>query len=461
MMATKANRTRKDEKRKLLIVDDDTGIQRQLRWSFDGYDVSVAGDREEAIAQFRAEAPPVVTVDLGLPPDPDSPDEGLSTVEEILRLAPETKVVVVTGQDDNHIAMRAIGMGAYDFYSKPIDSDVLALIVDRAYHLYEIEEENRLLVRSRKNVPLGDLVTAAPEMLKVCHLVEKVAPTDVTVLLLGESGTGKELLARALHDLSPRAGKPFSAINCAAIPENLLESELFGHEKGAFTGAVKQTKGKIELADGGTLFLDEIGDVPLPLQVKLLRFLQERVVERVGGRQQIAVDVRIVCATNQDLKDLMATGRFREDLYYRLSELVINIPPLRDRTGDAELLAHNFLARFNQEHKRNLRGFSVEALATLETHPWPGNVRELENRVKRAVIMAEENRITPADLDLVEPDELPEVLNLARAREEAERREIPRALSRVDGNITRAAKLLGISRPTLYDLLRHHNIKVD
>jgi len=460
-MATKANKTRKDEKRKLLIVDDDTGIQRQLRWSFDGYDVSVAGDREEAIAQFRAEAPPVVTVDLGLPPDPDSPDEGLSTVEEILRLAPETKVVVVTGQDDNHIAMRAVGMGAYDFYSKPIDSDVLALIVDRAYHLYEIEEENRLLVRSRKNAPLGDLVTAAPEMLKVCQLVEKVAPTDVTVLLLGESGTGKELLARALHDLSPRAGKPFSAINCAAIPENLLESELFGHEKGAFTGAVKQTKGKIELADGGTLFLDEIGDVPLPLQVKLLRFLQERVVERVGGRQQIAVDVRIVCATNQDLKDLMATTRFREDLYYRLSELVINIPPLRDRTGDAELLAHNFLARFNQEHKRNLRGFSVEALATLETHPWPGNVRELENRVKRAVIMAEENRITPADLDLVEPDELPEVLNLARAREEAERREIPRALSRVDGNITRAAKLLGISRPTLYDLLRHHNIKVD
>ncbi|MPY69536.1 MAG: PEP-CTERM-box response regulator transcription factor [Alphaproteobacteria bacterium] len=460
-MATKANKTRKDEKRKLLIVDDDTGIQRQLRWSFDGYDVSVAGDREEAIARFRAEAPPVVTVDLGLPPDPDSPDEGLSTVEEILRLAPETKVVVVTGQDDNHIAMRAIGMGAYDFYSKPIDSDVLALIVDRAYHLYEIEEENRLLVRSRKNVPLGDLVTAAPEMLKVCHLVEKVAPTDVTVLLLGESGTGKELLARALHDLSPRAGKSFSAINCAAIPENLLESELFGHEKGAFTGAVKQTKGKIELADGGTVFLDEIGETSPMFQVKLLRFLQERVVERVGGRQQIAVDVRIVCATNQDLKELMATVRFREDLYYRLSELVINIPPLRDRTGDAELLAHNFLARFNQEHKRNLRGFSVEALATLETHPWPGNVRELENRVKRAVIMAEENRITPADLDLVEPDELPEVLNLARAREEAERREIPRALSRVDGNITRAAKLLGISRPTLYDLLRHHNIKVD
>ena len=449
------------ERRKLLIVDDDTGIQRQLRWSFDGYQVAVAGDREEAVAQFRAEVPPVVTVDLGLPPDPDSPAEGLSTVAEILRLAPETKVIVVTGQDDSQNAIRAIGMGAYDFYTKPIDSGVLALIVDRAYHLYEIEEENRRLLRSHRHTALGDLVTSAPEMLKVCHLVEKVAPTDVTVLLLGESGTGKELLARALHDLGPHATAPFAAINCAAIPENLLESELFGHERGAFTGAVKQTKGKIELAHGGTLFLDEIGDVPLALQVKLLRFLQERVVERIGGRQQIAVDVRIVCATNQNLKELMAAGAFREDLYYRLSELVINIPPLRDRTGDAEILAHSFLAKFNEEQKRNVRGFSAEALAALELHDWPGNVRELENRVKRAVIMADEARITPEDLDLVEPDELPSVLNLAQAREEAERREIPRALSRVDGNITRAAKLLGISRPTLYDLLRHHNIKVD
>lgn len=452
---------RKGEKRKLLIVDDDTGIQRQLRWSFDGYDVAVAGDREEAIARFRAEVPPVVTVDLGLPPDPDSPAEGLATVEEILRLAPETKVIVVTGQDDGANAMRAIGLGAYDFYTKPIDSDVLALIVDRAHHLYEIEEENRRLLRSRRHAPFGNLITSAPEMLKVCQFVEKVAPTDVTVLLLGESGTGKELLARALHDLSPRAQAPFSAINCAAIPESLLEAELFGHERGAFTGAVKQTKGKIELADGGTLFLDEIGDVPLPLQVKLLRFLQERVVERIGGRQQIKVDVRIVCATNQDLKEMMAAGSFREDLFYRLSELVIDIPPLRDRTGDAGLLAHSFLARFNEEHKRNVRGFSVEALTAIEAHRWPGNVRELENRVKRAVIMADDNRIAPADLDLVEPDDIPEVLNLAQAREEAERREIPRALSRVEGNITRAAKLLGISRPTLYDLLRHHNIKVD
>jgi two-component system NtrC family response regulator len=453
--------TDREETRKLLIVDDDTGIQRQLRWSFEGYDVEVAGDREEAIARFRAEVPPVVTVDLGLPPDPDNTDEGFAIVDEILRLAPETKVIVVTGQDEREHALKAIRMGAYDFYRKPINSDELALIVDRAYHLYELEEENRRLLRTRRHVPLSGVITAAPEMLKVCRLVEKVAPTDVTVLLLGESGTGKELLARALHELSPRIDRPFVAINCAAIPETLLESELFGHEKGAFTGAVKQTKGKIELADGGTLFLDEIGDLPLPLQVKLLRFLQERVIERIGGRQAIPVDVRIVCATNQNLEELMKIGRFREDLYYRLSELVIRIPALRERPADAELLSHSFLARFNQEHKRGVRGFTAEALAAIATHDWPGNVRELENRVKRAVIMCDDKRIAPADLDLADPDQLPDVLNLAQVREEAERREIPRALSRVEGNITRAAKLLGISRPTLYDLLRHHNIKLD
>jgi len=453
--------TDREENRKLLIVDDDTGIQRQLRWSFEGYEVEVAGDREEAIARFRAEVPPVVTVDLGLPPDPDNTDEGFAIVDEILRLAPETKVIVVTGQDQRDHALKAIRMGAYDFYRKPINSDELALIVDRAYHLYELEEENRRLLQTRRHVPLSGIITAAPEMLKVCRLVEKVAPTDVTVLLLGESGTGKELLARALHELSPRVDKPFVAINCAAIPENLLESELFGHEKGAFTGAVKQTKGKIEVADSGTLFLDEIGDLPLPLQVKMLRFLQERVIERIGGRQTIPVDVRIVCATNQHLEALMKAGTFREDLYYRLSELVIRIPALRERPADSELLAHSFLAKFNQEHKRSVRGFTVEALATIAAHGWPGNVRELENRVKRAVIMCDDKRITPADLDLAEPDELPDVLNLAQVREEAERREIPRALSRVEGNITRAAKLLGISRPTLYDLLRHHNIKID
>ena len=447
--------------RKLLIVDDDTGIQRQLRWSFEGYDVEVAGDREEALMRFRAEVPPVVTVDLGLPPDPDNTTEGFAIVEEILRIAPETKIIVVTGQDDREHALNAVRIGAYDFYKKPINSEELALLVDRAYYLYELEEENRRLQSGGSNTPLSGVITAAPDMLKVCHFIEKVAPTEVTVLLLGESGTGKELLARAVHDLSDRKDAPFAAINCAAIPENLLESELFGHEKGAFTGAVKQTKGKIEHADGGTLFLDEIGDVPLPLQVKLLRFLQERVIERIGGRQTIPVDVRIVCATNQHLEQLMKVGTFREDLYYRISEIVVNIPPLRSREGDPELLAHKFLARFNDENGRTVRGFSVDALVALSEHQWPGNVRELENKMKRAVIMCDGKRITPEDLDLREPDEIPEILNLAQAREEAERREIPRALSRVDGNITRAAKLLGVSRPTLYDLLRQHDIKVD
>lgn len=450
-----------EEKRKLLIVDDDEGIQRQLRWSFEDYDVAVAGNRDEAVALFRADLPPVVMVDLGLPPDPDTPNEGFAVVEEILLLAPETKLVVVTGQDDYQYALQAVRMGAYDFYKKPINSEELSLIVSRAYQLYDLEEENRRLLRTHRVMPLDGLITANSEMLKVCRLVERVAGSDIGVLLLGESGTGKEIIATALHQKSERAAKPFTAINCAAIPENLLESELFGHEKGAFTGAIKLTKGKIELAHGGTLFLDEIGDLPLTLQVKLLRFLQERVVERVGGRKQIDVDVRVICATNQNLEKLMATGAFREDLFYRLNEMVIRLPPLREREGDAELLAHAFLSKFNNEHRRKVSGFNAEALAAIAIHDWPGNVRQLENCMKRAVIMAEGSRISPSDLDLAPPDSIPEVLNLMQAREEAERREIPRALSRVEGNISRAAKLLGISRPTLYDLLRHHNIPID
>jgi two-component system NtrC family response regulator len=449
------------ESRKLLIVDDDTGIQRQLRWSFEGFDVEVAGDREEALMRFRAEEPPVVTVDLGLPPDPDNTTEGFAVVEEILRLAPQTKIIVVTGQNDRGHALKAVRMGAYDFYEKPIISEELALLVDRAFYLHALEEENRRLQSSTKITPLSGVITASSMMLKVCRLIEKVAPSNVSVLLLGESGTGKELLARAVHDLSDRKDASFTAINCAAIPENLLESELFGHEKGAFTGAVKQTKGKIEIADGGTLFLDEIGDVPLALQVKLLRFLQERVIERIGGRQLIPVDVRIVCATNQNLEELMKVGTFREDLYYRVSEIVVNIPPLRTRDGDPELLALCFLARFNEEYNRSVRGFNVDALVALSEYGWPGNVREMENKVKRAVIMCDGKRITPEDLDLAKPQEIPELLSLAEARDEAERQAIPRALSRADGNITRAAKMLGVSRPTLYDLLRQHNIEVD
>jgi two-component system NtrC family response regulator len=449
------------DKPKLLIVDDDTGIQRQLRWGLEDYEVFVAGDRDQALAVFRAEVPPVVTVDLGLPPDPDGATEGLALLEELLKLAPETKVIVVTGNEGRDHALRAVASGAYDYYRKPIVLEELALLIKRAHRLFALEDENRRLAAAQSKAPLNGFVTANPDMIRICRLVEKVAPTNVTVLLLGESGTGKELLARALHDLSPRAPKAFSAINCAAIPENLLESELFGHEKGAFTGAIRQQKGKVELADGGTLFLDEIGDVPLMIQVKLLRFLQERVFERIGGRQQISVDVRIVCATNQNLEQLIKQGKFREDLYYRLTELVLTIPRLADREGDPELLAQIFLNKFAKEQGRNIRGFTSEALAAIAAHPWPGNVRELENRMKRAVIMCEGNRVTPRDLDLAQPDEVPEVLNLAQAREEAERREIPRALSRAEGNITVAAKLLGISRPTLYDLLRQHKIKID
>ncbi len=449
-----------ETKPKLLVVEDDTGVQRQLRWALDDYDVSFAVNRDSAIAELRSAMPPVMTVDLGLPPDPDGASEGLAVLGEALRIAPDTKVIVVTGNEDREHALRAVAMGAYDFYKKPIVPEELGLIITRAFHLHGLEDENRRLRKSTTNMPLSGLITANAEMLKICRLVEKLAGTEVTVMLLGESGTGKELLARALHELGTRGKKGFAVINCSAIPENLIESELFGHEKGAFTGAIRQSKGKIELADGGTLFLDEIGDVPLPAQVKLLRFMQERIIERVGGRQEIPVDVRIVCATHQDLEALIAEGRFREDLYYRLSEMVINIPPLRQRQGDPELLAQCFLERFNRHNGRKLRGFSAEALAVIGSYGWPGNVRELENKVKRGVIMAEGGRIVPNDLDLAPPDQLPAVLNLLQAREDAERREIPRALSRSEGNISQAAKLLGISRPTLYDLIRHHNIKI-
>ena len=447
-------------KPKLLIVEDDRGLQRQLRWSFENYDAVVAEDRKSALAKFESEAPAVVTLDFGLPPDPDGASEGLATLEEILALDSDAKVIVVTGNEDREHALRAIQLGAYDFYQKPIDVDVLRLIVDRAFRLRELERENRALMTGRGHSPLDGLITADPEMLKVCAMIEKVAPANVSVMLLGESGTGKELLARALHELGPRSGKTFAAINCAAIPENLIESELFGHEKGAFTGAHKQVKGKIEIADGGTLFLDEVGDLPLALQVKLLRFLQERVIERVGGRQPISVDVRVVCATHQDLDQLIAQDLFREDLYYRLCELVIRIPPLRDREGDAVLLAHTFMGAFNAELGRSVKGFRSDALAALAEHNWPGNVRELENRMKRAVIMAESTRISAADLDLDAGADDDRVLSLKEAREAAERREIPRALSQSDGNVSKAAKLLGVSRPTLYDLMRHHGIKM-
>lgn len=442
-------------KPKLLIVEDDTGLQRQLRWAYDDYDVVVAGDRREAIDAVRAEEPAVVTLDLGLPPDPDGVGEGFATLAEILRLKPDTKVIVASGHGARDSALRAIAEGAWDFYQKPIDIDALGLIVARAFHVHALEEENRRLATASQ-AALGGLITAAPEMLKVTGMIERVASADVAVMLLGASGTGKEVLARGLHEKSGRKGQ-FIAINCAAIPETLLESELFGHEKGAFTGAVKTTEGKIELADGGTLFLDEIGDVPLALQVKLLRFLQERVIERIGGRKPIAVDTRIVCATHQDVDAMVASGAFREDLYYRLAEIVVRIPSLAERTGDPVLLAKHFLHHYAKSMNRPVTGLSADALAAIDAWGWPGNVRELENRMKRAVIMADGKSVTAVDLDLAER-EAPEPINLKAVRESADRKAIRHALARAEGNISNTAKLLGISRPTLYDLLKNYDL---
>jgi two-component system, NtrC family, response regulator len=443
----------------LLIVEDDPGLQKQLKWSFDGYEVLVAGDRDSAVAMVRRHEPAVATVDLGLPPDPDGASEGLATLENILALAPDTKVIMVTGNQDRTHAVSAIGLGAYDFYQKPVDPEILALIVERAFRLHELQQENRRLKLRQTESPVSGIITNDPLMQKVCRTVEKVAPSDVSVLLLGESGTGKELLARALHQLSPRATKKFVAINCAAIPENLLESELFGYEKGAFTGAAKQTKGKVEYADGGTLFLDEVGDLPFSLQAKLLRFLQERVFERVGGREEIPVDVRVVCATHQDLPALIKATRFREDLFYRLSEIVVNIPPMREREGDPTLLAHAFLEKFSKSQGRSLQGFSSDALQAIEAYAWPGNAREMENFIKRAVIMADGPQVTQQDLGLSLSGAATAPLNLRQVREEAERKAIVKALGRVGGNMLQTAELLGISRPTLYDLLNRHGIK--
>jgi two-component system, NtrC family, response regulator len=446
------------EKPKLLIVEDDEGLQRQLRWAYEDYDVIVAGDRTTAIDMLRLHAPDVVTLDLGLPPDADGTTEGFATLDAILRLKPGTKVIVASGHGARESAVRAIASGAYDFYQKPVDIDELGLIVSRAFHVHELEAENARLNAVTAGGVLGGMVTAAPEMLKVARTIERVASADVTVMLLGASGTGKELLAKAVHEAGPRAKGAFVAINCAAIPETLLESELFGHEKGAFTGAVKTTEGKIELAHGGTLFLDEIGDVPLPLQVKLLRFLQERVIERIGGRKAIPVDTRIVCATHQNLEAMIAGGSFREDLYYRLAEIVVKIPTLAERQGDAVLLARHFVQKFGSLNP-NVKGLAPDALAAVETWGWPGNVRELENRLKRAVIMADEKLLTAADLDLATGDgEAGEALNLKTVRDAADLRALRGALARTEGNISNAAKLLGISRPTLYDLMKAHNV---
>jgi two-component system NtrC family response regulator len=443
-----------DDKPKLLILEDDEGLRRQYRWALSDYTLFLSGTRAEALDLMRIERPPLAVIDLGLPPDPDGATEGLAALEGILAMAPDTKIIVASGNESRAHALKAVSLGAYDFYQKPIEVDVLRTILDRALRLHRLEAENRELTQlSISSSPIDGIIGVSQEMMRLCRTIEKIAPTNVAVLALGESGTGKELVAQAIHSLSPRRNKPFIAINCGAIPEALLESELFGHEKGAFTGAIKQTIGKIESAHTGTLFLDEIGDLPQPLQVKLLRFLSTRLIERIGGRQQIPVDVRIVSATNQNLEERMADGRFREDLFYRLNEVIIRIPPLRDREEDSVLLASYFLKRLNAQFDRKLRGFTTEAISAIAANSWRGNVRELENRVKRAVVMADGTHITAADLELAAGVSDADEFDLRAARARAERMVIQRALTQSNGNLSIAAKLLGVSRPTLYSLL--------
>ncbi|MCC6915771.1 PEP-CTERM-box response regulator transcription factor [Nitrosomonas sp.] len=445
--------------KKLLVIEDDPGLQKQLRWNFDDCSVAVASDRESALVQIRKHEPAVVTMDLGLPPDPDGATEGLATLQQILALAPDTKVIVLTGNQNHENALKAISMGAYDFHQKPLDANVLNLIVNRAFYLHRLQRENRELLKSTSSTDIPGLITNDPGMLKICQEIKRIAPSDVTVTLLGESGTGKEVLANALHQLSRRKRNKIIAVNCAAIPESLLETELFGYEKGAFTGAARQTPGKIELAQGGTFFLDEIGDLPLALQAKLLRFLQERVIERVGGREEIPVDVRVVCATHQNLKKMIEAGTFRGDLYYRLCEINIQIPALRDRIEDAVLLAHHFKNHFRIKEKRQALNFSQDALDAISNHSWPGNIRELENCIKRAVIMAEGSQITAEDLGLLPGEKIFEPATLREVRDQAEQEMLIKVLARVNGNIARAAELLGVTRPTLYDLMNRHGLK--
>jgi two-component system, NtrC family, response regulator len=446
---------------KLLIVDDDLGIQKQLKWSFVDYDIQLAGDRESAVTAVRRFEPAVVTLDLGLPPDETNASEGLAALKEILTIAPFTKVIVITGNDDRTNALKAITMGAYDFYQKPIDADVINVIVSRAFALAKIEQENRALnnVLSCESGIIG----SSEAITRLQKMAQRIAPTEITALLLGESGTGKEVTATAIHKLSDRSKKPFIAINCASIPETLLESELFGFEKGAFTGAHKTTKGKIECAEGGTLFLDEIGDMPFNLQAKLLRFLQEKVIERIGGRQEIPVNVRVVCATNQNLQQMVTDKQFREDLFYRVSEITLNIPPLRDRDEDMIILARYFLQRYAAEYKRDVKGFSEDALSAIKAHPWPGNIRELQNKVKSSVIMSTGKQVTAFDLGFFdhENEEFELNLNLRQVREQAETLAIQKAYALAEGNMSKTADLLGVTRPTLYSLIEKYGLNIN
>jgi two-component system NtrC family response regulator len=445
---------------RLLIVDDDEEIRTQMKWALaKEYDISLAEDRASALGAFSEHRPAVVLLDLGLPPHPGTPEEGLAALSDMTTQDRFAKIIIISGQGEKTNALQAIGAGAYDFLTKPVEVEELKVILKRTFHVASLERDYRELQAQMKADTFEGLLGTSPQMQRVFNSVRKVATTDAPVLILGESGTGKEMIAQAIHRCSPRKDGPFIAINCSAIPETLLESELFGHEKGSFTGAHVQRKGRIETASGGTLFLDEIGEIPLQLQVKLLRFLQEQRIERVGGRQEIQVDTRVIAATNVDLKKAITTERFREDLYYRLAVVNINLPPLRDREGDIPLLAQEFLRRNVAANGKDGLSFSQDAFRAINAHSWPGNVRELENRVKRAVIMAEGKRLTAADLELESPSAAPATLNLKEAREAVEREVINRALRKHGGKITSAAAEMGISRPTLYELMEKLGLK--
>ena len=453
--------------KKLLIVEDDPGLQSQLRWCFSDFEVFLADDEESAVKIVNELSPQVVTLDLGLPPDAGGVSVGFLILEKIISIDSSIKVIVVTGQEDRDNALKAVSMGAYDFFNKPVDAKILSLVVDRAYRLYEIEQENQALLSQQQSAPLSGIITSNPKMLGICDTVEKIAPSDLSVLVLGESGTGKELIARALHELSQYSKGNFVAINCAAIPENLLESELFGHEKGSFTGASGQKKGKVEVANGGTLFLDEIGDMPMDLQAKMLRFLQERVIERVGGIKEIPIDTRVVCATHRPLGEMIKQQLFREDLYFRISDININLPPLRDRGHDILLLSKVFLDRYSKQQEKAIKGFSQSAENTLLEYECRGNIRELDKIIRRAVIMSSNTYIQPEDLliessfledNIQTPDE-DSTFTLAMARNIAEKRAIERVMQEVSGNISKAAKLLDVSRPTLYSLIERLDIE--
>jgi two-component system NtrC family response regulator len=438
----------------LLIVDDDEGIRSQMKWALtDDYEILLAQDGPSALQAFKEHSPLVTLLDLGLPPHPASPEEGLATLSNLLGLDPKAKIIIVSGQGERKNALRAIGQGAYDFVTKPADPEELKFILKRAFHVATLEQEFAKLQSSENQEGFQGMIGTSPQMQQVFTAIRRVATTDAPILILGESGTGKEVAALAIHRLSPRRDKPFVAINCGAIPETLLESELFGHEKGAFTGAHVQRKGRIESAEGGTLFLDEIGELPMLLQVKLLRFLQEQTIERVGGRATIQIDTRVVAATNIDLKTAMGQGKFREDLFYRLAVVVLKLPALRERPADIPLLARVFLKKFAHQNNRDVRNFSGPSLCALERHPWPGNVRELENRIRRAVIMADGRFVNPADLELGDGETPIAPTTLREAREGVEREMVLQALNRHNGRITNAAADLGISRPTFYELM--------